>query len=160
MNFYSKNFLLIITTYYVRYNIIGDEINLIIGISTDSARVSPHFGRAPEFTIVRIENDKVVEKKVVPNPGHSVGNIPNLMKTYKVDYMVTGGMGHRAREFFNDFNIEIITGVEGDIEGVIDRILNGEIKNLQGENLCNPSGGKGYGVEKIHEDGDEHHHHH
>ena len=43
MNFYSKNFLLIITTYYVRYNIIGDEINLIIGISTDSARVSPHF---------------------------------------------------------------------------------------------------------------------
>ncbi|MFX0011977.1 MAG: NifB/NifX family molybdenum-iron cluster-binding protein, partial [Candidatus Hermodarchaeota archaeon] len=63
MNFYSKNFLLIITTYYVRYNIIGDEINLIIGISTDSARVSPHFGRAPYFTFIEIENEKVIDKR-------------------------------------------------------------------------------------------------
>ncbi len=137
-----------------------DEIDLIIGISSELSRVYPHFGRAPEFTLVKIENNKVVEKRVIPNPGHTVGSIPKLMKENDVNYMIAGGMGHRARDFFNQYNIEIITGVEGDIDNIIEKILNGEIKNLQGENLCNPSAGKGYGVEKIHEDGEEHHHHH
>ena len=34
-----------------------------IAISSDSGIVSPHFGRAPEFTLVTIENNQLVEKK-------------------------------------------------------------------------------------------------
>ncbi|MGB2705850.1 MAG: NifB/NifX family molybdenum-iron cluster-binding protein, partial [Candidatus Omnitrophota bacterium] len=37
-----------------------------IAISTDGEFVSPHFGRCPDFTILDIENGKLVKKEIVP----------------------------------------------------------------------------------------------
>ncbi len=127
-------------------------------ISTDSGQVCPHFGRAPEFTIVTIEDGKVKEKLVIGNPGHTVGSIPKLIKDHGAHCMITGGMGHRAVEFFQGYGIDVIMGVNGDIDEVIDQILNGTLKG--GESTCTPGGGKGYGVEKIHTDADDGGHHH
>ena len=122
---------------------------MIVAISTELERVCPHFGRAPQFTIIQVEDGRLIEKKIVSNPGHSVGNIPKFMYENHVDYMLTGGMGVRAKEFFNQYNIETITGVDGLIEDVIKNILNGNIKDLGGDSLCTPGGGKGFGIEKI-----------
>lgn len=133
-----------------------------IAISSDSGNVSPHFGRAPTYTFITIENNKVVKREEFPNPGHTVGSIPDFVNKHGANYIISGGMGHRAVNFFNQYGIEVIMGVQGSIDEVIKRILNGEIKNLGGESLCAPSGGKGYGIEKIHTEADdkyEHHHH-
>jgi predicted Fe-Mo cluster-binding NifX family protein len=159
MNTYLK---FIFYNYFLLYrkSLLRRDNKMIIGISTDANRVSPHFGRAPEFTLVRIENNKLVEKRIIPNPGHSIGSIPQFMNDNKVNCMITGGMGHRAKEFFNQFKIEVITGVEGEVDTVIGKILKGEIKSLEGEDFCNPSAAKGYGVEKIHDENEEHDHHH
>lgn len=132
-----------------------------IAISTDSGNVCAHFGRAPEFTFVTIENNQVIEKKVLQNPGHSVGSIPQFVNQQGAKYMIAGGMGHRAEAFFNQDGIEVILGITGKIDDVIKKILDGTLKG--GESLCAPGGGKGYGVEKIHTDADdnqEHHHFH
>ncbi len=131
-----------------------------IAISTDSGYVCPHFGRAPEFTFVTIENNQVIEKKVLQNPGHSVGSIPQFVNQQGAKYMIAGGMGRRAEAFFNQYGIEVILGVTGKIDDVIKKILDGTLEG--GESLCAPGKGKGYGVEKIHteaDDNQEHHHH-
>ena len=136
-------------------------IKLKIAISTDSGNVCAHFGRAPEFTFVTIENNKVSEKKLLPNPGHSVGSIPQFVNNQGAKCMIAGGMGHRAKEFFNQYGIQVIIGVSGKIDDVINKILDGTLEG--GESICSPGGGKGYGVEKIHTDADDnqdHHHHH
>ena len=124
---------------------------MMFAISTESGRVCPHFGRAPQFTLIRVDNGKLIEKRIVSNPGHTVGGIPKFMKENNVDYMLTGGMGYRAQEFFNQYNIETIMGVEGSIDDVIKDILNGKIKDLGGESLCTHGVGKGFGVDKIHD---------
>ncbi|MFX0081168.1 MAG: NifB/NifX family molybdenum-iron cluster-binding protein [Candidatus Hodarchaeota archaeon] len=132
-----------------------------ICISTDSGKVSGHFGRAPEFTFITIENNEVIEKEVFPNPGHTVGSIPKFVNTHGAKYMISGGMGPRAVGFFNDYGIEVIMGVAGEIDEVIKKIIEGTLEG--GESLCSPGGGKGYGVEKIHTEADDeykHHHHH
>jgi predicted Fe-Mo cluster-binding NifX family protein len=129
-----------------------------VAISTDSGRVSGHFGRAPEFTFITIENKKVIEKKVLPNPGHTVGSIPNFVHQEGANYMIAGGMGHRAQTFFNEYGIEVIIGVSGSIDDVIKKIIDGTLEG--GESLCAPGGGKGYGVEKIHTEADDNHEHH
>ncbi|MFX1328094.1 MAG: NifB/NifX family molybdenum-iron cluster-binding protein [Promethearchaeota archaeon] len=132
-----------------------------IAISTDSGNVCAHFGRAPEFTFVTIENNTVVDKKVLPNPGHSVGSIPQFVHQQGANYMIAGGMGRRAEAFFNQYGIEVIVGITGKINEVIEKILDGTLEG--GESLCSPGGGKGYGVEKIHTDADdsyEQHHFH
>ncbi|MFW9876327.1 MAG: NifB/NifX family molybdenum-iron cluster-binding protein [Candidatus Thorarchaeota archaeon] len=132
-----------------------------ICISTDSGKVSGHFGRAPEFTFITIENNQVIERKVLPNPGHTVGGIPKFVNEQGAKCMISGGMGPRAVNFFNEYGIEVIMGVTGEIGDIIKEIINGTLEG--GESICSPGGGKGYGVEKIHTDTDDehgHHHHH
>ena len=123
--------------------------------------VSQHFGRAPEFTFVSIENNKVVDKKVLPNPGHEVGSIPKFINDQGAKCMIVGGIGHRAIDFFNRYGIEVIKGVDGHIDNVIAKVLDGTLEG--GENICSPGAGEGYGVAKIHTEADdnyEHDHHH
>ncbi|MCF7873072.1 MAG: dinitrogenase iron-molybdenum cofactor, partial [Candidatus Omnitrophica bacterium] len=51
-----------------------------VAISTDSGYVSQHFGRCPVFTLVECEDEKVIEKKEIPNPGHHPGYLPEFLK--------------------------------------------------------------------------------
>lgn len=129
-----------------------------IAISSDSEKVSAHFGRAPNFTLVTIENNKLIEKKVLQNPGHTIGSIPKFISEQGAECMITGGMGRRAQDFFSQYGIEIIMGVTGKVDDVIAGILDGTLEG--GESLCSPGGGKGYGVEKIHTEEDDNHEHH
>ena len=132
-----------------------------IAISVESGNVSAHFGRAPEFLFVTIEDNKVIKKEVLPNPGHAVGTIPEFVNEQGANYMIAGGMGPRAVQFFNQYGIEVIVGIAGPVNNVIEKILNGTLEG--GESLCSPGGGKGYGVEKIHTEADDksnHHQHH
>jgi len=122
-----------------------------IAISTDLERVSEHFGRCPEFTIIEIEDNKIKNKKVIKNPGHMTGFLPKFLKEKGVSYVIAGGAGFRAQELFEQFGIKLITGIQGDINEVINKFIKGEIK--QGEDLCSPGKGKGYGIKK--EDGHE-----
>jgi len=133
---------------------------LKIAISTDSGKVCAHFGRAPEFTFLTIENNEIIGKEVLPNPGHTVGSIPKFLSEHGANYIIAGGMGSRAVEFFNQYNIEVITGVEGTIENVTKEFINGTLEGTEG--ICTPGAGKGYGIDKIHtevDDEQEHHHH-
>ena len=132
-----------------------------IAISTDSREVCPHFGRAPDFTFVTFEANKVVDKKILPNPGHTVGSIPQFINEQGASCMITGGMGHRAIGFFQQYGIEVIMGVSGTVDDVIRRIIDGTLEG--GESICAPGKGKGFGVDKIHTEADDdnnndHHH--
>ncbi|MCP4764592.1 MAG: dinitrogenase iron-molybdenum cofactor [archaeon] len=116
-------------------------------ISTDNGQVSPHFGRCPSYTILKIENGIITEKEEIPNPGHSTGAIPAYLNNLNVNVIIAGGMGHRAVEFFNDYKIETVVGVSGTISNVINNIKNGTLKG--GNSMCKPQGGHGYGIPKI-----------
>jgi len=118
-----------------------------IAISTDGDFVSPHFGRCPSFTIIDIENNEIKEKKVIDNPGHQPGFIPQFLHQKGVECIICGGMGPRAETFFAELGIQTIVGVTGKIEDVIEKILKGTLES--GESLCKPGSGKGYGLDKT-----------
>ena len=118
-----------------------------IAISTDGNEVSPHFGRCPQFTIINIEGSKLVDKEVIENPGHNPGYLPQYLKNIGVGCIVAGGMGMRAKELFSQTGIETILGIEGNIEEVVGKIIDGSLEG--GEGICQPGSGKGYGVEKT-----------
>ncbi|MBW2995442.1 NifB/NifX family molybdenum-iron cluster-binding protein [Candidatus Woesearchaeota archaeon] len=120
-----------------------------IAVSTDSGMVSPHFGRCPEFTIAEIEDGKVTKKEVIENPGHSTGLIPNFLSDKRVEVVIAGGAGFKAKQFFDELGIKLIIGIEGKVDDVIDSFAKGELE--EGESFCSPGKGKDYGVAK--EDG-------
>lgn len=118
-----------------------------VAISTDSGKVSGHFGRCPEFTLAEIEHGEVKNKKEIENPGHRPGYIPQFLNEREIDLLVTGGIGRKAVSMFDNFGVEVITGLEGkNTEKVIEQITKGEIES--GKNPCSPGEGKGYGKKR------------
>ncbi|MGB9765748.1 MAG: NifB/NifX family molybdenum-iron cluster-binding protein [Candidatus Saccharicenans sp.] len=105
-----------------------------IAISTDNGYVSAHFGRCSSYTIVEIEGDKVVKQEEISNPGHSPGFLPRFLAEKGVNLLITGGIGQRAKDFFNQFKIEVISGVQGPVDEVIGQFRRHELQ--PGEELC------------------------
>jgi predicted Fe-Mo cluster-binding NifX family protein len=126
-----------------------------IAISTDGDFVSAHFGRCPSFTLVDIVRGKMKKKDVIENPGHQPGFIPQFLHQRGVECIIAGGMGLRARGFFEEAGIQAILGVSGKIDDVIRELQNGTLKG--GESLCKPGAGKGYGLDKTQCDHPHHH---
>ena len=79
-----------------------------IAIATDSGMVAQHFGRCPNYTIFDLDAEKISNKVEIPNPGHSTGFIPKYLHEQNVNVIISGGMGRRAVDLFNQFGIEPI----------------------------------------------------
>ena len=118
-----------------------------IAISTDGDYVSAHFGRCPSFTIVDIEDSKVINKETIDNPGHHPGFLPQFLHEKGVGAIIAGGMGQRALGLFAEQEIEVVVGIAGAIDEVVDKIVKGTLEG--GESLCKPGAGRGYGVDKT-----------
>ena len=130
-------------------------MNKRIAISANDNRglesaVSNHFGRCPYFIIAEIEENTIKSVEALENPffhNHRPGQVPGFIHSHNVDVMLTGGMGHRAVDFFQQYGIQPITGAAGTVQQTLDRYLNGEISEAQ---PCAES--------QSHQRG--HHHHH
>jgi predicted Fe-Mo cluster-binding NifX family protein len=130
-----------------------------VAISTDGEYVSAHFGRCPAFTILDIDEGRVLGKEMIENPGHQPGFIPRFLHDRGVTCIIAGGMGPRAAEIFSSLGMEAIVGVAGKISDTIAVLLEGRL--MGGSSLCQPGAGKGYGRDKsfcdhAHKDDCEH----
>lgn len=105
-----------------------------VAIAVDKGKVSAHFGRCEEFVLLEIEDSKVISKKMIKNPGHKPGFLPQFLKELKVDVIITGGMGKKALELFEKAQIKVILGITGEVEDVINEFLKGNLKSK--ESLC------------------------
>lgn len=118
-----------------------------IAVSTDQGYVSAHFGRCASYTILEISEGKILSREEIPNPGHQPGFLPQFLSDKGVNCIIAGGMGPRAQALFAQKNIETITGVQGPIDVVIDKLLKQELK--AGEDLCDH--GHGEAGHDVHE---------
>lgn len=124
-----------------------------IAIPTEEGKVAQHFGRSPQFTLVEILKDKVINTEVLNNPGHSPGAIPEFLKEKGVHTIIASGMGARAMEIFENSGIAYILGAEGSVDKVIEDFISGKLESKT--STCSEGSGKGTGIEK---DGCGHHH--
>jgi len=107
--------------------------------------VSPHFGRCPFFTIVEVEGGQVRAVRTVENPfyaQHQPGQVPAFIHSLGVEVMLTGGMGGRAVQFFQQYGIEPVTGAMGTVRQALEQYLGGR---LQGAAPCRESVEHGHG---------------
>lgn len=96
--------------------------------------ISPHFGYCETFLVVDTQDGKEISREEVENPGHQPGLLPRLLAEEGIECIIAGGMGSRAQRLFSDFGIEVIAGVQGTPNALIDAFLTGELKS--GENIC------------------------
>ncbi|PKM83125.1 MAG: dinitrogenase iron-molybdenum cofactor [Firmicutes bacterium HGW-Firmicutes-14] len=98
-----------------------------IAIAMEGNTVSEHFGHCENFYVADIENKEVKNPQVIANPGHVPGFLPKFLAEKKVECIITGGIGAKAIELFNEMGIEVITGARGTAEEVVPGYIRGEL---------------------------------
>ena len=92
--------------------------------------VAHHFGRCPFFALVDVDGTEVKAINVVDNPfygAHQPGQVPGFIHEQKADVMLSGGMGGRAIQFFQQYGIQAATGANGTVRTALQSYLGGEL---------------------------------
>ncbi|NLU10408.1 MAG: dinitrogenase iron-molybdenum cofactor [Tepidanaerobacter acetatoxydans] len=107
-----------------------------IAIPTDKGQVSAHFGHCEEFTIYDVDESekKVNSKECITNPGHQPGFLPGFLAKQGINCIIAGGMGLKAKQLFDQNNIQTITGAAGIVDEVIQDYLEGNL--ISKESYC------------------------
>ena len=100
-----------------------------VAIPCDDNRVAQHFGRCPSYAIFDIEKGKIIKKEIIANPGHEPGFLPKFLAEKGVQKIICCGIGPRAVQLFESLGIEVIAGVEGNIEEAIREFIEGKLKS-------------------------------
>ena len=125
----------------------------IAAISDDEITISQHFGRAPLYMVVTVEDGKVVNKETRPKAGHhtfAAHSSPDLAPGERHGYdtgsqvrhksmaeaisdcqvLLAGGMGWGAYEGMQGYNITpVVTDVKN-IDEAVQLYLDGKLSNL------------------------------
>jgi predicted Fe-Mo cluster-binding NifX family protein len=77
-----------------------------------SNKIADTFSRAPNFTIVTVENSRILTVDLKPNPSSKLerGAGPlaaRFLKENDIDLLLTSDMGPGARNILDAFNIEV-----------------------------------------------------
>ena len=98
-----------------------------IAVASMGTQVAAHFGHCENFNIYETDNTQILSENSIPNPGHKPGFLPNYLGDMGVDVIISGGMGGGAVEIFNERNIEVIVGAQGDARNAVERYLRKEL---------------------------------
>jgi len=108
-----------------------------IAIPIADGKLCAHFGHCEKFAVIDVdpENKKLINKIELTPPLHEPGVLPRWLSEQGVNLIIAGGMGMRAQQFFNQFNVKVIVGANPDIpDQVAMDYLNGVLE--AGDNLC------------------------
>jgi predicted Fe-Mo cluster-binding NifX family protein len=117
----------------------------IAAVSEDGSTIAQHFGRAPYYVVVTVEEGRVVETETRPKVGHrdfTGGGTPDPGPEAKHRAMgssiadcralLAGGMGSGAFAAMRSMGIEPVLTDESDVVSAALRYAAGELPNLAG----------------------------
>jgi len=91
--------------------------------------ISEHFGHAPFFAFVEIDEKEIKSIEIEANPyeEHGPGVIPKYVKSKGAETIIVRGIGRRAIESFKELGIRVIRGAQGTIEDIINSYVSGNL---------------------------------
>ena len=106
-----------------------------IAIPLVNGNLCAHFGHCQQFSIIDIENDKIIKEELLTPPPHEPGLLPAWLSEKGVTEIIAGGMGQRAINLFTQNNINVNIGAlqKNPKELVLDLIDN---SLATGQNFC------------------------
>jgi predicted Fe-Mo cluster-binding NifX family protein len=96
--------------------------------------VFEHFGHAPYYLIVEIDDEEIKDVNVIENiysREHGPGLVPKFLADNGVQVLICRGIGPRAIEFFESFGIHVIRGAYGRVRDVLEKYLEGSLESFE-----------------------------
>ncbi len=97
-------------------------------------RLSDHFGRCRNFTLVDIEDGAISGHRVIANPlaaNHPHGQAPRFIAEQGAQGVLVRGIGHRACEIFEELGIEARLTDADTVSAAVDELLAGNSKKVE-----------------------------
>jgi len=114
-------------------------MNQKIAIPTCDGKLWPHFGKAPQVSIVTIENGQVKGIDQLDAPEHEHGAMPRFIAQHGCTDVLCGGLGAGAVNMLNQLGIQVHAGApELPIEELVKQYLGGSI--VYGDGSCHHDG--------------------
>lgn len=119
-----------------------------LAITYENGMVGQHFGHTEQFAIFEINDQKeIVANEIINTNGAGHGALAGFLKERNVDVLICGGIGMGARVALEEVGIELLPGVTGDIDEVVEAYLKGSLNvdfdatchHHEGEHDCNHS---------------------
>jgi len=108
-----------------------------IAVATDDnngfeALLSEHFGRCPFYMLVDVDKGEIKEVTAIESPFYGShgepGEVPAFIKKIGAQVIIAGGMGPKAIRFFEQYGIQVVTGVRGAVREVVQMYLDGKVE--------------------------------
>lgn len=112
-----------------------------VAVAMSGNQISEHFGRCSCFLIVTVEEEEIRSREVVDAPPHEQGVLPDFLKEHGVEYLLTGGIGRRAVQYFDQMGITIYSGVSGSVDEALSNFLTDRLE--PGGDVCEGHHGHG-----------------
>ncbi len=113
------------------------SIRIVIPVENTNglnARLSQHFGRAPYFAVVELdENGKVLSLQMVPNKSEHFGGMgrpPEIIMSLRPNAVITYGMGFRALNMFQSANVAVLQTNKDFVKDVVEAYNKDELVEL------------------------------
>jgi predicted Fe-Mo cluster-binding NifX family protein len=99
-----------------------------------NARLSEHFGRAPYFIVVELDDEGNVSSiQTVPNESEHFGGFgrpPNRILQFKPNAVITYGMGPRALSIFQEVGVAVLKANANTVKEVIEAYRQDKLEEL------------------------------
>lgn len=102
-----------------------------IAVASEDNTVAQHFGHCKNYNLYTVENKKIENKEVVENPGHKTGFLPKFLAEKDIDVIISGGMGSKAVDIFNKYNIKVVIGAQGDSKKAVEMFLEDKLESVK-----------------------------
>ena len=99
-----------------------------------NGRLSEHFGRAPYFAVIDLEEDgQVSNQRTVPNESEHFGGTgrpPDRILQLQPTALITYGMGPRALRIFQGAMVAVLRANASTVKDVVSAYNNGQLQEL------------------------------
>ncbi|MEA3296748.1 MAG: NifB/NifX family molybdenum-iron cluster-binding protein [candidate division Zixibacteria bacterium] len=84
-----------------------------IAFPVADGKLCAHFGHCQFFALVEVNTEakSVIKTEMLSPPAHEPGVLPKWLSEQGANLIIAGGMGMRAQQFFQQYNINVVVGV-------------------------------------------------
>ncbi|HJH30030.1 MAG TPA: dinitrogenase iron-molybdenum cofactor biosynthesis protein [Methanosarcinaceae archaeon] len=104
------------------------------------APVSEHFGHCEVFTVIDVEDGKIVKAWPLSNDDegqeHTCAIPVQRVAGAGVEHMIVGGIGQGPLMGFIQENIKVYSGASGTVEETVKRFIAGTLSNTDSKGAC------------------------
>ncbi|WP_315444438.1 DUF134 domain-containing protein [uncultured Selenomonas sp.] len=141
----------------------GEDI-MRIAVPYTEETVEQHFGRAKQFKFYDVADGAVQNSEIADMVGEGHGALADFLHAAKVDLVICGGIGGGAQSALAEAGIELVSGVKGQADEVVQHHLAGTLvrdadggkcrhrhqHGKHGEHGCGHGGHGGHGEHHAH----------